>query len=66
MAETRLRASLVQRASRGIYDQNAKLVSVNDKNAVFNPKAMLESAVMDIHTPEEALAAIRSKLAQMG
>ena len=41
----------MQRASRGIYDQNAKLVSMNDKNAVFNPKAMLESAAMDTISP---------------
>ena len=41
----------MQRASRGIYDENAKLFSLSDKNAVFNPKAMSESAIMDTISP---------------
>jgi len=41
----------MQRASRGIYDENAKVFSLRDENAVFNPKAMLESAVMDSISP---------------
>lgn len=41
----------MQRASRGIYDENAKLFSLSDKNAVFNPGAMIESAIMDTISP---------------
>lgn len=41
----------MQRAARGIYDENAKLFSLSDENAVFNPKAMSESALMDALPP---------------
>lgn len=40
-----------QRAARGIYDEDAKLFSLSDENAVFNPKSMLESALMGSISP---------------
>ena len=54
-------AGAMQRASRGIYDGNAKLASLSDENAVFNPKAMLESAAMNAISPAVMGAADRRK-----
>ncbi|MBQ2959622.1 MAG: hypothetical protein IJE09_00165 [Oscillospiraceae bacterium] len=42
---------VTQRAARGIYDEDAKLFSLSDENAVFNPKSMLESALMGSISP---------------
>lgn len=52
---------MIQRTSRGLYDEDVKLASLKDENAVINPKTMLKDAAMDAIAPAVMGGADRRK-----